>query len=96
MAHYLKKRDDIILYAQKYLEIPKSKKDTRKYMVVCFNTHYSFPTRTQPVTWYFSNTLPNIEKSYSLGTENSEQTNKWFFFTSEFQKKENQRQLRFA
>ena len=57
-----KKRDDI-QYTQKYPEIPESKKDTRKYPIVYFNTP------AQPEPSIFTNTLPNIEKSYLLGTE---------------------------
>ena len=51
----------------KYPEIPKSKKDTQKYPIVYFNT----PTRPEPdpLPGILSNTRPNIEKPYPLGTE---------------------------
>ena len=49
---------------QEYPEIPESKKDTRKYPVVHFNTP------TQPGTRYFFKypNRPDIEKPYPLGT----------------------------
>ena len=65
MPNYLKKED--IQYTQKYLEIPEntpeypelpeSKKDTRKYPIVYFNT----PTRPEPdpLPGIFSNTRPD-------------------------------------
>ena len=51
---------------QEYPEIPESKKDTRKYPIVYFNT----PTRPEPdpLPGIFSNTRPDIEKPYPLGT----------------------------
>ena len=51
---------------QEYPEIPESKKDTRKYPTVYFNT----PTRPEPdpLPGIFSNTRPDIEKPYPLGT----------------------------
>ena len=50
----------------KYLEIPESKKDTRKYPIIFFNT----PTRPEPdpLPGILSNTQPDIEKPYPLGT----------------------------
>ena len=47
-------------------EIPESKKDTRKYTIVYFD----IPTRPEPdpLPHIFSNTRPNIEKPYPLGT----------------------------
>ena len=67
-----KKRDDIQFSpeipgnTQEYPEIPESKKDTRKYPIVYFNT----PTRPEPdpLPGIFSNTRPDIEKPYPLGT----------------------------
>ena len=48
-------------------KIPKSKKDTRKYPIVYFDT----PTRTEPepLPGILSNTQPDIEKPYPLGTD---------------------------
>ena len=48
----------------KYPEIPESKKDTRKYPIVFFTT----PTRPDPLPGILSNTRPDIEKPYPLGT----------------------------
>ena len=50
----------------KYPEIPESKKDTRKYPILFFNT----PTRPEPdpLPGILSNTQPDIEKPYPLGT----------------------------
>ena len=58
-----KKRDDIQFSreiprnTQEYPEIPESKKDTRKYPIVYFNT----PTRPEPdpLPGIFSNTRPD-------------------------------------
>ena len=49
-----------------YPKIPKSKKDTRKYPIVFFDT----PTRPDPdpLPGILSNTRPDIEKPYLLGT----------------------------
>ena len=49
-----------------YPELPESKKDTQKYPIVFFNT----PTRPEPdpLPGIFSNTRPDIEKPYPLGT----------------------------
>ena len=51
-----KKRDDT-QYTQKYPEIPESKKDTRKYPIIYFNT----PTRPEPdpLPGIFSDTRPD-------------------------------------
>ena len=51
-----KKRENI-RYTQKYPEIPDSKKDTRKYPIIYFNT----PTRPEPdpLPGIFSNTRPD-------------------------------------
>ena len=48
-------------------EIPESKKDTRKYPIVFFDT----PTRPEPDPLHgiLSTTRPDIEKPYPLGTE---------------------------
>ena len=58
------------LYTRKYPtypEIPESKKDTRKYPIVYFDT----PTRPEPdpLPGILSNTRPAIEKPYPLGTD---------------------------
>ena len=47
-------------------EIPESKKDTRKYPIVDFDT----PTRPEPnpIPGILSNTRPDIEKPHPLGT----------------------------
>ena len=49
-----------------YPEILESKKDTRKYPIVFFDT----PTRPEPnlLPGILSNTQPDIEKPYPLGT----------------------------
>ena len=51
----------------KYPEKPESKKDTRKYPIVNFDT----PTRPEPdpLPSILSTTRPDIEKPYPLGTE---------------------------
>ena len=51
----------------KYPEIPERKKDTRKYPIIFFDT----PTRPEPdpLPGILSNTRPDIEKAYPLGTE---------------------------
>ena len=48
-------------------EMPKSKKDTRKYPIVYFNT----PTRPEPdpLPSILSTIWPDIEKPYLLGTD---------------------------
>ena len=53
-----------------YPEIPERKKDTRKYPIVNFAT----PTRPEPdpLPGILSNTRPDIEKPYPLGTESCE------------------------
>ena len=50
----------------KYLEIPESKRDTQKYPIVFFDT----PTwpEPDPIPGILSNTRPDIEKPYPLGT----------------------------
>ena len=50
-----------------YPEIPESKKDTRKYPIIFFDT----PTRPEPdpLPGILSNTRPDIEKPYPLGTD---------------------------
>ena len=50
-----------------YPEIPESKKDTRKYPIVYFDT----PTRPEPDLLHsiLSNTRTDIEKPYPLGTD---------------------------
>ena len=84
-----KKRDDI-LYAQIYPGISKS-----KYPIVYFNT----PTLLQPdlLTGIFSNTLPDPTLKHptrwALKIVNKQTKD---FFTEDFLKKENQRQLRSA
>ena len=64
-------RDDI-QYTRDYLlypkipEIPEDKKDTRKYPIVFFDT--PTPPKPDPLPGILSNTRPNIEKPYPLGT----------------------------
>ena len=67
----------------KYPEIPESKKDTRKYPIVFFDT----PTRPEPdpLPGILSNTRPDIEKPYPLGTKsmpdqknNANEVSRWF------------------
>ena len=55
------------LHTRKYPEIPESKKDTRKYPIVFFDT----PTRPEPATRYFVQypTRPDIENLYPLGAD---------------------------
>ena len=59
---------------QEYPELPDNKKDTRKYPIIYFNT----PTRPEPdpLPGIFSNTRPDIEKPYPLGTEHKGQKSK--------------------
>ena len=58
-----KNRDDI-LYSQKYLKIPKGKKDAQKYLIIYLKT----PTRPEldPLLGIFSNNRSNNEKPYPL------------------------------
>ena len=51
-------------------EIPESKKDTWKYPIVFFST----PTQPEPdpLPGILSNTRPDIEKPYPLGTAHME------------------------
>ena len=53
-------------HTRKYPEIPESKKDTWKYPIIFFDT----PTRPEPdpLPGILSNTRPDIEKPYPLGT----------------------------
>ena len=53
-------------HTRKYPEIPESKKHTRKYTIVFFDT----PTRPEPdpLPSILSNTRPDTEKPYPLGT----------------------------
>ena len=50
-----------------YPKIPESQKDTWKYLIVYFDT----PTRPEPelLSGILSNTRPDIEKPYPLGTD---------------------------
>ena len=50
-----------------YPEILESKKDTRKYPIIFFDT----PTRPEPdpLPGILSNTRPDTEKPYPLGTD---------------------------
>ena len=59
-------------HSRKYPEIPESKKDTRKYPIVFSDT----PTRPEPdlLPGILSNTRPDIEKPYPLGTEGEEKS----------------------
>ena len=49
--------------------LPESKKHTRKYQIVFFDT----PTRPEPdpLPGILSNTRPDIEKPFPLGTDNA-------------------------
>ena len=52
-----------------YAEMPESKKDTWKYLILYFDT----PTRPEPelLSGILSNTRPDIEKPYPLVTVNT-------------------------
>ena len=78
MTGYFRKGLNIWLSTSKYVlypEIPKSKKDAQKYLIIEFNT----PTGPEPdpLLGIFSKTRPDIEKPYPLGTAARSSSSQW-------------------